>query len=144
MILIKYNNQNITTLAKSGKWQHPETGVKYPSNWDFSAVEGITIETLPEPEPYVPTMTDLMEQIREALQSAIDAQAKELGFTSGNNLILYAGFTNPYQSLATSFATWEAQVWYDAELYKNDVLAGLKVLPTPAESVTMMPIYEGM
>jgi hypothetical protein len=76
-------------------------------------------EVLPA-DVYVPTLADLAESVRLALQSAIDDKAKSFGFISGGNaLMLYAGFVNPFQPLAQSFATWEASVWYEAELYKQ-------------------------
>lgn len=89
-----------------------------------------------------PTLVELAEEVRVALQSAIDDKAKSFGFISGGNaLMLYAGFVNPFQPLAQTFATWEASVWYEAELYKAEVIAGTKPMLTPAEAVALMPTY---
>lgn len=82
-----------------------------------------------------------VEDIRVALQAAIDERAKSYGFSGGNALMLYAGFTNYFQPLAQAFATWEASVWVEAEAYKADVLAGLKPMLTPNEAVALMPAY---
>jgi hypothetical protein len=97
----------------------------------------------PEPaDVYVPTLADLAEAVRLALQAAIDDKAKTFGFISGGNaLMLYAGFVNPFQPLAQTFATWEASVWYEAELYKAEVFAGTKPMLSPAEAVALMPSY---
>jgi hypothetical protein len=96
----------------------------------------------PEPaDVYVPTLEELTEAIRASLQSAIDERAKSYGFSSGNSLMLYAGFTNYFQPLAQTFATWEASVWVEAEAYKADVLAGLKPMLSPSEAVALMPEY---
>lgn len=56
-MIIKYNNTVITNEFLSGKWSHPVTGVKYPSDWDASTIEGVTVEVLPEPEPPSPEPT---------------------------------------------------------------------------------------
>lgn len=97
----------------------------------------------PEPvDVYVPTLADQAEAVRIALQAAIDDKAKSFGFISGGNaLMLYAGFVNPFQPLAQTFATWEASVWYEAELYKAEVFAGTKPMLSPVEAVALMPIY---
>lgn len=88
-----------------------------------------------------PTLAELAENVREALQTAIDDKAKSFGFSGGNALMLYAGFANPFQSLAQVFATWESTVWVEAEAYKAEVIAGTKPMLTGAEAVAMMPTY---
>ena len=81
------------------------------------------------------------EDIRHALQSAIDDKAQALGFSGGNALMLYAGFTNPFQIIAQGFAVWEASVWFEAEQYKAQVIAGNQPMLTPEQAVAMMPTY---
>lgn len=83
----------------------------------------------------------LSEAVRLALQSSIDDKAKAFGFSGGNALMLYAGFTNPFQSLAQVFATWEASVWVEADAYKQEVIAGNKPMLSGAEAVALMPVY---
>lgn len=96
-------------------------------------------------EPTPPTPQEQLiaasEAVRQALQSAIDKKAQALGFSGGNALMLYAGFTNPFQPLAQGFATWEASVWVEAGQYKDEVIAGTKPMLTPEEAVALMPIY---
>lgn len=104
-----------------------ESGVGLP--------EGSTLE-------YIPTLDDKFEYVRQALQAAIDSKAKELGFSGGNALILYAGFTNSFQSLAQHFAAWEVSVWVQAEAYKQEVINGSKTIVSPDEAVAMMPEYQ--
>lgn len=83
----------------------------------------------------------LTENVRAALQLTIDNKAKSYGFSGGNALMLYAGFTNQFQPLAQTFATWEASVWHEAELYKGEVIAGKKPMLTPEEAVALIPEY---
>lgn len=141
MEIITYNGQDITVQFKSGKWSHPVTGVKYPRNFPLSEIEGVTVEILPDPEPEQPTLEQQFEAVRMALQSAIDVKAQEFEFSSGNSLMLYAGFTNPFQALAQQFATWEAGVWLEAGQYKAQVIAGTQPMLTPEQAVAMMPEY---
>jgi hypothetical protein len=96
------------------------------------------ISIKPKPQP---TIQELTEAVRAALQSSIDERAKSYGFSGGNALMLYAGFTNYFQPLAQQFATWESSVWVEAEAYKADVLAGLKPMLLPSEAVALMPEY---
>lgn len=98
--------------------------------------EQIRLSSIPQP-----TLTELSENVRVSLQDSIDAKAKSFGFSGGNALMLYAGFTNPFQSLAQVFATWESTVWVEAEAYKAQVLSGTKPMLTGAEAVLMMPEY---
>lgn len=87
------------------------------------------------------SVEQLSENVRDALQLAIDDKARSFGFSGGNALMLYAGFLNPFQPLAQVFATWEASVWVEADAYKADVIAGIKPMLSGGEAVALMPIY---
>jgi hypothetical protein len=80
------------------------------------------------------------EIIRYKLQAEIDTKAKALGFSSGNALMLYAGFENPFKTLAQTFAQWEASVWVEAGAYKSEVVAGNQPMLTDDQAVALMPI----
>lgn len=88
-------------------------------------------------------MKAAVEAVRLALQNAIDIKAKGFGFSGGNALMLYAGFSNPFHDLAIVFATWEASVWVEADEYKAQVIAGEQPMLSPAEAVAMIPTYPG-
>ncbi len=92
-------------------------------------------------KPAQKTIEEQTEDVRIALQAAIDDKAKSFGFSGGNALMLYAGFNNPFQPLAQTFATWEASVWVEAETYRQEVISGTKPMLTPSESVALMPEY---
>jgi hypothetical protein len=81
------------------------------------------------------------EAVRIGLQDAIDIKAREFGFSGGNAFMLYAGFANPFQSVALVFAQWEASVWAEAETYRQQVIAGQAPMLTPSEAVALMPAY---
>lgn len=82
-----------------------------------------------------------VDDVRRALQSAIDTRAASLGFSNGNALMLYVGFDNAFQAVAQVFAVWEASVWVEADAYKSEVMAGTKPMLSPSEAVAMMPIF---
>lgn len=108
---------------------------------EYNLKTGEVTEHEDAPSNYQPTLAELAENVRVALQSSIDDKAKSFGFSGGNALMLYAGFTNPFQSLAQVFSTWEATVWVEAEAYKAEVIAGNKPMLAPDEAVAMMPTY---
>lgn len=81
------------------------------------------------------------ETVRKALQGAIDEKARLFGFSGGNAFMLYAGFVNPFQSVALVFAQWEASVWAEADIYKAQVIAGTAPMLTGEEAVALMPAY---
>lgn len=101
---------------------------------------GKVVADIPAPPP-PKTLQEQFEDVRFALQSAIDAKANTFDFSSGNALMLYAGFVNPFQILAQTFASWEASVWVEAEAYKVQVIAGTKPMLTPEQAVALMPVY---
>lgn len=125
-----------------GLWYKP-TGEQVGIEYLDEIADATWTRTAPPPIP--PTAEELMLQavnaVKEKLQSTIDTKAKTLGFSNGNALMLYAGFTNAFQSLAQTFAQWEASVWVEADAYKAQVIAGDKPMLTPDEAVAMMPLY---
>lgn len=98
-----------------------------------------------EPSPLSKTAEELMQvevaDVKRALQAFIDAKAISLGFSGGNALMLYAGFTNAFQPIAQVFAEWEASVWVEADAYKQQVIAGTKPMLDGAAAVAIMPAY---
>jgi len=140
-----FNNENITYhqgVVINDIW-HPMTAVKI---WPYERLEdfGITVTETIETQ-FQPNQEDLLlqarEQVRSALQEAINKKARSFGFSEGNALMLYAGFTNPFQVMAKKFAIWEASVWVEANQYKEQVLLGAKPMVSGEEAVAMMPTY---
>ena len=148
--IIKFNGQDITAEFNAGRWQHPETGIRYPRNWDASTIEGVTVETV-EQEVIEPSPIELLlqqaEAVRLALIDAVQAQFQavqaEIGafFQSSAEFKTFAGFTNAFQVPAQQFGAWEAEVWHQANVYKLQVLQGQAPMLTPEQAVAMMPDY---
>lgn len=142
MKIIKYQGTDITAQFNAGRWSHPESGVKYPSNFPPEEIDGVTVELVPEPEPVEPSIADQLEALRGPIQAAVDNVAAAHGFSNGNALMLYAGFDNPFRALALTFATWEASVWMQAITYRDSVLAGDAPMITADQAVAMMPAFD--
>lgn len=107
---------------------------------DLIAITDVEAEELRKPAQK--TIEEQTEDVRIALQAAIDAKAIALGFKSGGNgLMLYAGKDNPYRSIADVFFLWESSVWAEADAYKEEVIAGTKPMLSPSEAVALMPEY---
>ena len=83
-----------------------------------------------------------VESVKHALQAHIDAVAVGLGFGGGNAVMLYAGFTNAFQSLAQAFGAWEAGIWAQANQYMAQVKAGEAPMLTPEQAVERIPAFE--
>ncbi len=82
-----------------------------------------------------------VESVKQALQSHIDSVAAGLGFSSGNAVMLYAGFANVFQLLAQSFGGWEAGIWAQANQYMAQVKAGEAPMLTPEQAVERVPAF---
>lgn len=140
LIALEQNNRIIQVATNRFDVAPPWYWVDCPNgvtpNWTYSG----QVFT-PPPAPLQPSLAEQFEQVRFALQASIDDKAKTFGFSGGNALILYAGFTNPFQTLATQFANWEVSVWVEAGQYKDQVIAGTSPMVTPSEAVAMMPEY---
>lgn len=83
-----------------------------------------------------------VESVRRALQAHIDSVASGLGFSSGNAVMLYAGFANVFQLLAQSFGVWEAGIWSASTKYLAQVKAGEAPMLTPEQAVERVPSFE--
>ena len=83
-----------------------------------------------------------VDAVKHALQAHIDAVAAGLGFSGGNAVMLYAGFSNAFQPLAQAFGAWEADIWAAANKYMAQVKAGEAPMLTPEQAVERIPAFE--
>ena len=78
---IYYNELEITQPFKAGRWQNPETGIKYPANWNPLTIEGVTVIDEPEPivehQPVIKSWTPLefIEQFTDEEQLTVKTLA---------------------------------------------------------------------
>lgn len=145
----KYTHNGIELTTQNGGILHPVTNILYPLNW--TEMDDIVIEDLPEPQPEQPSpLEQLLQQaeaVRLALIDAVQARfalvQQGIGsfFQSSAEFKTFAGFTNAFQAHAQQFGAWEAEVWHQANVYKLQVLAGQAPMLTPEQAVAMMPAY---
>ena len=78
---IYYKETDITQLFTRGKWKHPDTGVKYPANWNPFTIEGVIVidepEPIVEPQPVIKSWTPLefIEEFTEQEQVSVKTLA---------------------------------------------------------------------
>ena len=125
----------------------PTGGVTLPEFTNFFSNRGCTIITGQEQNfaYLVPSQagTKKLEfsSIRKAIQKSIDEKAQELDFESGDKLMLYAGFNNPFNAIALQFGAWEASVWAKVNQVEAQVIAGTKPMPSVTQALASMPPY---
>jgi hypothetical protein len=96
------------------------------------------------PTPYSPTMEQLAADIDAAFDAHIDAVAfqrgyKRAGVTPSASCIGYAGYPNPYQAEAIKFGQWVADCCALLIAERAKVVAGTRMMPTPAEAIAELP-----
>lgn len=147
-----YSSEFRSDYEANGTW--PDDAKEYPFEVYQAVVSNRAPHQIMQPDENgdpilvaspLPTAEELMQiavnEVKNALQAVIDEKATSLGFSSGNALMLYAGFTNAFQPVAKVFAQWEASVWVAADAYKDEVIAGTKPMLDGAAAVAMMPEY---
>lgn len=127
-------------VVEINEFEHAELMQAQSAGAIISANEdGYPVAVFPPPPTQEELIAIASEAVRRALQSAIDTKARELGFSSGDSVIQYAGWPNSYQDMAIAFGNWEVSVWLEAGAYRAQVLAGEAPMLTPEEAVAMMP-----
>ena len=84
-------------------------------------------------------------EIEQAIQSHINQTVAGLGmgFTDDQSLIgKYAGYDNVFRPIAESVGKWVAEIWYLAGQNKAAIVAGKKAIPTVAEALAQIPVFE--
>jgi len=131
------------TLYRTGNIPQTIPGVKL-SRLDLAtteqlAVHGITLEeyTPPEPEPLTPEQeaAQLQTQITSAIQSMLDAKAKEFNFDSINTASGWQGKL----PMATELVNWGADCWVKSYEIRDVVIAGERAIPSVEDVLAEMP-----
>lgn len=82
--------------------------------------------------------SQIKAEIEQAIQSMLDAKARELRYDSMMSARSYAGYVNPFQSEAQALAVWCAECWKKAG--ELEVAGNVY---TVAEVLAQMPVYVG-
>lgn len=90
-----------------------------------------------EDAPVVPQASEQIKaDIEQAIQSMLDAKAKEMRYDNMMGARSYAGFTNPFQAEAQKLAVWCAECWK-----KAGELEATGNVYTVEEVLAQMPVY---
>lgn len=79
-------------------------------------------------------------EINNAIQNMLDDKAKEYRYDNIMSVRSYAGYANSFQAEAQVLAIWAADCWVKAGEIEQEVIAGVRELPTIEEILAEMPI----
>lgn len=97
----------------------------------------------PEPEPEPPTLDEVVEFFRHAIQAHVDAQVRTRQYESGVSLASYAASTNPrWAAEAAVFIAWRDAVWAHAYTELDKVMDGEREQPTVEDFIAELPDIE--
>ncbi len=81
-------------------------------------------------------------EINNAIQNMLDDKAKEYRYDNIMSVRSYAGYANSFQAEAQVLAIWAADCWVKAGEIEQEVIAGIRELPTIEEILAEMPILD--
>lgn len=84
--------------------------------------------------------TEQFKLIERAVEKHMDEVAQADGWDNRWTCVARAGYINPWQSKGIKFAQWMDACWMVAIQAQNDVVAGLRTIPTPEEAVLELPV----
>lgn len=120
-------------------------GKKFSRAWlakatpEMLAAYGITVEEVPPPEPEPPTLDDY----RIAIQTHIDATARQRDYDGGVSCASYVNSTNPqWAAEAQAFVAWRDAVWAHAFTELDKVQQELRAQPTVEEFLLELPMMQ--
>lgn len=114
-----------------------------PANTDYAQyLEWVAHGNTPA-APLPPSPEQRVQLLTAAVQTAMDAQARALGYDDIKTAITYRGDPNPkFAAEAEAFFTWRSAVWTQAYAHLALVQAGEVPMPTVEEAIAMMPALE--
>lgn len=89
-----------------------------------------------------PSIDEMKAANTAAIQAKLDDMAQSKGYDNIVSACSYAaqGVGAPFQAEGAAFLTWRSAVWKHAYDVLQEVDAGNRAMPTPEESVAMMPL----
>jgi hypothetical protein len=85
------------------------------------------------------TQAEQFKDIERAFEQHMDEVAQLDGWDNRWTCVARAGYVNPWQAKGIKFAQWMDACWVIAIQAQNDVIAGLRTIPTPEEAVLELP-----
>jgi len=98
---------------------------------------------LQEIDPEFDLQAAMVRGLTDAVQEALDAAARSIGYDDIKTAITYRGDSNPkFAAEAEAFFAWRSAVWTQAYAHLALVQAGQAPMPTAEEAIAMMPVLE--
>ena len=99
---------------------------------------------IPTPAPQ-PTQQEQFSAIEQAFDQHIDAVAKARGYgrvgvAPSASCIGFAGYPNQWQAEAIKFAQWSSTCCALMIQGQQDIIAGTRPMPTPAQAIAELPL----
>jgi hypothetical protein len=79
-------------------------------------------------------------ELSDSIQRLLDTTAQDLRYDNMMSVRSYAGYPNAFQEEAIKLAVWSADCWVKAGEIENNVLLGLRPIPTSQEVISEMPL----
>jgi len=79
------------------------------------------------------------QELTDAVQKHLDDRAKYYRYDDMKSARSYAGFVNAFQAEATKLGQWASECWVYAGQVEQDVVNGVRAMPTPEELVAELP-----
>lgn len=86
------------------------------------------------------TQADHFREIEQALEQHMDAVAQADGWDDRKSCALRAGYGGPWQQKGIKFAQWMDSCWSVAIQAQNDVIAGIRIMPTISQAISELPV----
>ena len=99
-------------------------------------------EAIPQPEPAPPPTTEqLIAEYEAALDTHLDAVAKQHRYRDRVTFAMRAGYPGPWQAEGAAFGTWMDSCNQVAYALMNAVMLGDADLPTKEEFIAALPAF---
>jgi len=79
------------------------------------------------------------QELTDAVKKHLDDRAKYYRYDDIKSARSYAGFVNAFQAEATKLGQWASECWVYAGQVEQDVINGVRAMPTPEELVAELP-----
>lgn len=94
------------------------------------------------PEELQEEQNQLIKMFTNAIQNHLDMRAQEREYDDILSLASYAGDPDPkYNREGTSGKSWRSSCWRYLDTVRNDVLNGLRTIPTVEELISELPVF---
>lgn len=80
-----------------------------------------------------------LSQIEREMEKYMDDVAKTDKWDNRWTCVARAGYVNPYQTKAVAFGQWMDACWVIAIQAADDIMNGLRTIPTPEDAIAELP-----